>query len=329
MAKMFYTLTEVCEKLSKSETEVEAMVASGQIQEFRDGEDLVFKVEQIELLTPNDDSGELDLNLDLDSSSLELDDSFGHGGSATGSIGLAGSQSADIPTPAAAPDLSGGIDESGSGIGLGSSSMMSGGGLASKDLDLSAELDSPPDSADASASAFDGAALDGGGDTQLGEGLDDDLTLESVGSGSGLLDLTRESDDTSLGAELLEEVYSSEDDIDFPAASGLFEASTEDDEVTPAQVAAIGSQAAPVSASPVMAAAQSWDPTWSGLSAGLMIGGLVALVAVFAITAVETMGGASGIASLMAEQIWMWVGGLLACTIVLGLIGWVVGGKTG
>lgn len=31
--------------------------------------------------------------------------------------------------------------------------------------------------------------------------------LEGVGSGSGLLDLTRESDDTSLGAELLDEIY--------------------------------------------------------------------------------------------------------------------------
>src|SRR5689334_23598575 len=33
------------------------------------------------------------------------------------------------------------------------------------------------------------------------------LALESVGSDSGLLDLTRESDDTSLGAELLDEIY--------------------------------------------------------------------------------------------------------------------------
>ena len=33
-----------------------------------------------------------------------------------------------------------------------------------------------------------------------------DLNLEAVGSGSGLLDLTRESDDTSLGAELLDEI---------------------------------------------------------------------------------------------------------------------------
>ena len=40
-------------------------------------------------------------------------------------------------------------------------------------------------------------------------GIDDEeLALESVGSGSGLLDLTRESDDTSLGAELLDEILS-------------------------------------------------------------------------------------------------------------------------
>jgi hypothetical protein len=33
-----------------------------------------------------------------------------------------------------------------------------------------------------------------------------DLNLEGIGSGSGLLDLTRESDETSLGAELLDEI---------------------------------------------------------------------------------------------------------------------------
>jgi hypothetical protein len=33
-----------------------------------------------------------------------------------------------------------------------------------------------------------------------------ELNLEGVGSGSGLLDLTRESDDTSLGAEILDDI---------------------------------------------------------------------------------------------------------------------------
>ena len=44
------------------------------------------------------------------------------------------------------------------------------------------------------------------------------LGIEGVGSGSGLLDLTRESDDTSLGAELLDEIYPG--DEGGPAGSG-------------------------------------------------------------------------------------------------------------
>ena len=50
MAKMFYTLEEVCQKLDKTEDERKAMVASGQIQEFRYRDKLMFKVEQNALL---------------------------------------------------------------------------------------------------------------------------------------------------------------------------------------------------------------------------------------------------------------------------------------
>ncbi|MCG3177792.1 MAG: hypothetical protein BIFFINMI_00112 [Phycisphaerae bacterium] len=45
--------------------------------------------------------------------------------------------------------------------------------------------------------------------TQITQSVNDSISLESTGSGSGLLDLTREADDTSLGAELLEEIYPS------------------------------------------------------------------------------------------------------------------------
>ena len=76
MAKMFYTLDEVCSKLGKTQSEVEAMMGSGQIQEFRDGDKLVFKVEQINLLAePDADDGE-ELELDLNDSALDLGDSF-------------------------------------------------------------------------------------------------------------------------------------------------------------------------------------------------------------------------------------------------------------
>jgi len=42
--------------------------------------------------------------------------------------------------------------------------------------------------------------------TQIAPTLEDQIALDGVGSGSGLLDLTRESDDTSLGAEVLEHI---------------------------------------------------------------------------------------------------------------------------
>src|SRR5699024_4512098 len=50
--------------------------------------------------------------------------------------------------------------------------------------------------------------------TQLSDAEGQDLNLDNAGSGSGsgLLDLTQESDDTSLGADLLDEIYPGEDD---------------------------------------------------------------------------------------------------------------------
>ena len=50
--------------------------------------------------------------------------------------------------------------------------------------------------------------------TQIAPSLDDQVALDGIGSGSGLLDLTRESDDTSLGVEVL-------DHIDMEGGSGL------------------------------------------------------------------------------------------------------------
>lgn len=48
----------------------------------------------------------------------------------------------------------------------------------------------------------DEAAADPGAQTAISGGIREQVNLEGVGSGSGLLDLTRESDDTSLGAVL-------------------------------------------------------------------------------------------------------------------------------
>ncbi|HWL92247.1 MAG TPA: helix-turn-helix domain-containing protein [Phycisphaerae bacterium] len=52
-----------------------------------------------------------------------------------------------------------------------------------------------------------GVPSDPMGETQISSGFDE---MDSVGSGSGLLDLTQESDDTSLGAELLDVISPTE-----------------------------------------------------------------------------------------------------------------------
>ena len=69
MAKMFYSMEEAAAKLGKSEDELKEMIETGQIQEFRDRDKLMFKVDQIDLLTSTeDDTGELTLGLEDTSS---------------------------------------------------------------------------------------------------------------------------------------------------------------------------------------------------------------------------------------------------------------------
>src|SRR5262245_31752838 len=50
MAKLFYTLDEAAARLKKSPDDIRAMVSSGQLQEFRDRDKLMFKVDQVNLL---------------------------------------------------------------------------------------------------------------------------------------------------------------------------------------------------------------------------------------------------------------------------------------
>ena len=64
MDKMFYTIQEVCDILGKTEDDVREMVTNGQLQEFRNNDELVFKVEQINLLAGVDeDSGDIVIDL--------------------------------------------------------------------------------------------------------------------------------------------------------------------------------------------------------------------------------------------------------------------------
>ncbi len=71
MAKMFYTLEEAATKLGMSEAEVQSLAESGQLQEFRDRDKLMFKVEQVDLLAGDGDEGDDDITLADTSGGIE------------------------------------------------------------------------------------------------------------------------------------------------------------------------------------------------------------------------------------------------------------------
>src|SRR5689334_18770060 len=157
MAKLYYTLDEAASKLKKNPDEIKAMVSSGQLQEFRDRDKLMFKVDQVNLLAAGGDEAD-----------------------GSGIIPLA--ESGELNTISLASD-------SGTGMNLESPKEQT--GISIFDADQTEEADP--------------SAV-----TQVTESAPTELSLETVGSGSGLLDLTREADDTSLGQDLLEEVSARE-----------------------------------------------------------------------------------------------------------------------
>jgi len=204
MAKMFYTLEETKGALGLNEEEIKQLSREGRLREFRDGPRLMFKADQVD-----------NLKSELTGSS----DQISLGPSDSGApIGLADSRTSPL---------------SGSGISLADTDFgkSPGAGMVKEDTALAADLGlsgtqagipSPGHAADTRAGTKVGSRVgvnvfgdmsdsnahraDPMAQTSIGSGIQDQINLEGVGSGSGLLDLTRESDDTSLGAELLDEI---------------------------------------------------------------------------------------------------------------------------
>lgn len=268
MAKMFYTAEEVAEKLGKTVEDVMEMAKKGQIQEFRDRDKVMFKVDQIDLLTGDESEPSIPLALD------DSGESF-------------------APT---VPDL--------------------GGEEASEPLDLSGTGMTVIDSG-ASGSAI--------GLEDSGTGAPGSFNDATEGETSGLLDLTRESEETSLGAELLEEVYSSEDDnVELPAASsGLFEP-VEGESGGPAIVSG-GGMVEPFSPIAASAAVEQLEPGWSGLAAGLLLGCLLGVLGAGLVVVTAAAGGAAGLASTFTGNLWAWLGGLVGAVLVCGVAGFFIG----
>ena len=178
MAGMFYSLQEVAEKLNKTEEEVKEIVKQGRLREFRDGPNLLFKVDEVEALmsdtsitaskgTPSGTEQETD----KDDISLVSETT----GASTAESELTGADTA----------------------------------LAGEETNVPGKTDSDYQMAE------DTAAEDTVAETAAASGeaslekIEEDVNLDTFGSGSGLLDLSLQADDTSLGG-ILDEIYTPE-----------------------------------------------------------------------------------------------------------------------
>jgi hypothetical protein len=192
MAKMFYTAEEAAKKLGVTEEELKKLVRDGSLREFRDAGKFNYKVEDVDALAPS---------------------SGGAGGSAAGASGTG----EVVLEPA---------EDSGIGLVSSGSDVLS---LDEVDAADTAAGTRPGEKQkegsvvpSVGVNVFDDEDLDEIVDPLAQTAVTDvaGMGLEGSGGGSGILDLTRESDDTSLGAELLEEIYTEDAGAGAGAGSG-------------------------------------------------------------------------------------------------------------
>ena len=294
MARMFYTLQETAEKLGVDEDKVKGIASDGKLQQFRDGNRLMFKRDQVDGLAEENAPEDDDITLEETGDGVPMADSGD-----TDQIDLADASKGS------------GVDED--------LQLASGTGISVFDAD---EVDLADPSAKTEA-----------GPDDLDEG---ELALESVSSGSGLLDLTRESDDTSLGAELLEEIYpggeGTETKVDSLSGSALGSLETGFG-MDASSAGDLGEQFAPDQggAEVALGAAvfeEPYDGGGDGMSVGLLIAATTSLVIALIVAVSALFGVTSGVVSIFAKDsgtLLTYLGILLGGSIVFGVVGMFVG----
>ncbi len=188
MAKMFYSAEEAADLLGRTEEQLKTLVREGKLREFRDAGTVNYKVGDVDALV-GPAASDSDAGDSGDSASA----------SASGDILLEPVEDSSVEVSPTGSDIIS-LDESDA------EATASGTTAATR-----AKGDTVVPSV--GINVFDDDELDEQVDPLAQTAVTDvaGLGIDGAGSGSGILDLTRESDDTSLGQELLDEIYTGEE----------------------------------------------------------------------------------------------------------------------
>jgi hypothetical protein len=311
--KQFYSIEEASAKLSKTADELKALVRDGTLREFRDAGKVFFKSEDVEKLAAkalppaSDDTGDILLEAVGD-----------EGGGSGGSTNVPALIESSGGTSIIGLEPIGDEDESG-GTKSGSRAGSRGPGKKKGDTVITAS----------GIGVFDQDELEIDADpmakTQITSGaVEDQISLEGAGSGSGLLDLAREADDTALGADLLDEIYPGEEVAAAPAAQKTATPSRAPAEDTATEAEAAIEEPPGEAIAPVVIASAG-DP-----GEGMMTGLLVAAMLLLALGATVTGGLVQGFmpdfARLLSSgmNFWIFLGSAAGLAGIGVLAGWFV-----
>jgi len=223
MAGMFYSLKEVAEKLNKTEDQIKEFVKHGKLREFRDGSNLLFKMDEIEALLLKK---AVPASEELPAPAAPVaEEQAPQSEQPTEQVAAGESKeppeqvSEDEIVLAPEPEVSAtdsGLNEADTAITHEGISVL---GETDRDYpitdDMLAEtlgatgIPEATDIPDATSTAPE-ASL---------EEIEEDVNLDTFGSGSGLLDLSLQADDTSLGG-IIDEIYTTEGESAEPAEPG-------------------------------------------------------------------------------------------------------------
>jgi len=306
MAGMFYSLQEVMDKLGKSEDELADLVKEGKLREFRDGPNLLFKVEEVDSFVAEmqvEESGDIELEDSGDEISLESAESKDGGDE----ISLGGGDTTAVTSEGVSV--------------LGESD--------ADDYKIADDTMAETKIASGATSFLDEAlGSKGSGEVSMEE-IEEDVNLDSFGSGSGLLDLSLQADDTSLGG-ILDEIYTPEGEQgeDVPAASAVDVAAEAE------QLLGEDESAEPVEAAMAMptGAVAYIEPESDKASNLLGVMLFIPLVVIlYTIIAAASAGKSAlpGIVSATKGIIWFVVIGASALVAVIGGAGLFMGGGGG
>jgi excisionase family DNA binding protein len=349
MAGMFYSLQEAAEKLKKTEEELKRLVKQGKLREFRDGAHLLFKIDEVEVLMA--DTSIMAPALTKEPSVPEISEpelpemEIPQKETTEPVTPLVGAEPAvapeakppemEVPAQAEQPaDIEEILLAPETGIPLAP------GELTDADTTLTSEGISVLGETDRDYQMTDDTMAETIGTTETTgatgatpepslEEIEGDVSMDTFGSGSGLLDLSLQADDTSLGA-ILDEIYTTEGakaKEPAPAKSGSpeeayrLEASTElaGGEISEEELAS----PQPIPEAAAMASAYAYvepEPDTISNTLGML---LFLPLALFVCTAVAAAAGLAGVVpSLLANVqgvIWyIMIGAVVVTGVVVG-----------